>query len=212
MYDLIFTINLLLYASMIYVANTEPNFKFVITQHNTCLETNTLNVIRTFARISLAECITECGTRPECEAINYRRRYKICELISSEIGDLVMINGQTGPCVLVLKSDISEVRFDLHYIILHYVKACSLCLVIPFKCITILCSVCINMIITWHKHTSLFFFCRKLSDIYYYLKHFVHYLKSLIKVSGIRFSTDTGGEGFQIIVKQQWPNLIVFWL
>lgn len=108
-YEFLFTISL--FTFVIKSGNVAQGLQFSITQHNKCLESNNFNIIRTFARISMPDCISECKNRHECKAINYRRRTQICELISSDNGEQVPNDGRNGPCVLVVKADIEEVRF-----------------------------------------------------------------------------------------------------
>ncbi|XP_053387788.1 uncharacterized protein LOC123543092 [Mercenaria mercenaria] len=57
--------------------------------------------------IALPECVKECGMRPNCRALNYKRRYNACYLYSSEENEG---DRSKESCVEVKASDIESIE------------------------------------------------------------------------------------------------------
>jgi hypothetical protein len=55
--------------------------------------------------ISIAECIAECGVRPKCAALNYKRRIHKCELFPS----VTEGEEKIGDCIYTPASDIKVI-------------------------------------------------------------------------------------------------------
>lgn len=90
-------------------ADSHGIVSFSFTDFKTCLTVTELNFLTAFSKISIAQCASECEKRPDCQALNYHRLFKICELLSSDSGVLTN-NEQTRPCVMMTKPHVTTVR------------------------------------------------------------------------------------------------------
>ena len=79
-------------------------FKYRISDMKKCPESGT--VFRRFVGISLDECVYNCGIRTDCRGLNYKRRYKMCELRSDDANSENKVKG----CVYVKWGDISGIQ------------------------------------------------------------------------------------------------------
>ena len=73
-----------------------------ITNHHLCLSPE--SVLYVINGVSVQQCVEECASLSDCSAVNYKRRFKLCELHSNLHENLV--TRLDGLCVYVKRADI----------------------------------------------------------------------------------------------------------
>ncbi|XP_060591580.1 fibrinogen-like protein A [Ruditapes philippinarum] len=78
-------------------------FKYNISSWKFCLKSD--HILSTLTQVTLSQCVDECATRTDCQAVNYFKSYHICELIPENNGVLFETTKVNRGCVLVKKDD-----------------------------------------------------------------------------------------------------------
>lgn len=101
--NMIFKLCLLFQLTAILFKKTfEIEIQFKDTECRICTKED-LYFVRT-VQFSLQDCVKECARRRQCKALNYLRRYPLCELLNST--DNSIASARKGECVYVTKDDI----------------------------------------------------------------------------------------------------------
>ena len=93
--------SVLVYLTFLKLFETQPLIKYKITNHHLCLSPE--SVLYVINGVSVQQCVEECATLSECSAVNYKRRFKLCELHSYL--HMYLEVRSDGSCVYVRKSD-----------------------------------------------------------------------------------------------------------
>ncbi|KAL4219608.1 hypothetical protein ACF0H5_022181 [Mactra antiquata] len=67
--------------------------------------------VAAFSPVTLNKCMKECDIRIQCESLNYKRTYKLCELFGRlQYGQFETNTAHNGACVHILKSNITSTQ------------------------------------------------------------------------------------------------------
>jgi hypothetical protein len=71
-----------------------------------CLEDDA--VVHRILDLSYIQCQEECGKRRHCKAINYRRSFKLCELLGTDQGSNAANVQRKQACIFLKKTEMTN--------------------------------------------------------------------------------------------------------
>ncbi|KAL4224474.1 hypothetical protein ACF0H5_015175 [Mactra antiquata] len=93
----------LLFSSVLLICSVT----FKVSEYSTCVSTKDF-LLKSFLKVSISTCVRECSLRLSCMAIDYSKRFVLCNLFTSD--NVAM---SKGPCWFVRKIDfIGEIPCD----------------------------------------------------------------------------------------------------
>ncbi|KAL4224625.1 hypothetical protein ACF0H5_015323 [Mactra antiquata] len=96
------------------LAIQNSRIKFDISDFRKCLDTDKVSVVHMLVKPTLPSCVEHCVARGDCQAVNYRRRFKLCELLNDVKRTNVTIENDalTGGCVSVYMDTVTNSVVD----------------------------------------------------------------------------------------------------
>ncbi|KAL4224623.1 hypothetical protein ACF0H5_015321 [Mactra antiquata] len=96
------------------LAIQNSRIKFDISDFRKCLDTDKVSVVHILVKPTLPSCVEHCVARGDCQAVNYRRRFKLCELLNDVKRTNVTIENDalTGGCVSVYMDTVTNSVVD----------------------------------------------------------------------------------------------------
>ena len=111
------------YMTLLRLYGTNGLADFRISKYHTCLSSK--SVLYKIVGISVQHCIDECASLSNCSAINYKQRYKLCEIHSISHESLAVHSD--GACLYVERSDILVTEVSLAKLCFFYLCVYVFC-------------------------------------------------------------------------------------